>query len=287
MVGVTYTAVESETKFKCVSHSECVRIESLAFSCIPGNDRSVADRNNSQSTCSLQLEIEYNNSEERQMMGVGCCCGSGLCSLYKPINICWMSMFAPSQRHLKTSVSSLNHRCNDKMIFWVMFMCEEEKDLGCDSLLAPLCSNSSCGAASCWCRAQTQEFTPSLCLAALPAPLFTASLHNPWCCTRRGCKIPTPRTYRCASQDVCRANPAPTKGFTDAAAVTGTLMFNKKVESKQIRDINQSLMSLQSLMLQFFAPTESLLLTFPAPLLFTCKLAFSSATVPCSFMCKR
>lgn len=146
-------------------------------------------------------------------------------------------------------------------------------------IAAPLCSNLSC-------RAQTQKFTSSLCLAALPAPLFTASLHNHWCCTLRSCKIPTLGTQRCASWDICRANPAPTKGFTDATAVTDTLMFHKKVVSKPIRD--RSLMSwFQTL--QFFAPTESLLPTFPAPfpvyLQTRCQLYNCPHFFP--FMCKR
>lgn len=98
---------------------------------IPGNVSSVADRKNGQSTCSLQLEIKCKNSEEQQMKGNGCFCGSGLCSLYKPINIHWMNTFAPSQRHLKTSVSSLNW-CNDKVMVWETFLHEEGTDLDCD-----------------------------------------------------------------------------------------------------------------------------------------------------------
>lgn len=159
--------------------------------------------------------------------------------------------------------------CMRKEQIWAV-MCNDP--VGCDSLLAPLCSSLSCGVrgvrASCWCRAQTQKFTSSLCLAALPAPLFTASLHNHWCCTGHSCEILTPGTQYCASWDICRANPAPTKGFTDATAVTDTLMFHKKVASKQMR--NRSLMSWFK-SLQFFAPQSHFQLIF----LFTCTLAFS------------
>lgn len=172
--------------------------------------------------------------------------------------------------------------CMRKEQIWAV-MCNDP--VSCHSLLAPLCSNLSCGVGevrtSCWCRAQTQKFTSSLCLAALPAPLLR-NAHNHWCCTCCSCKILTPRTHRCASWDMCRANPAPTKGFTDATAVTDTLMFHKK----PMRD--RSLMSwFQTL--QFFAPLSHFCWHFQLVFLFTCKLAFSSATVPCffSFMCKR
>lgn len=187
------------------------------------------------------------------MKGDGCCCGSGLCSLYKPINIHWMSTSLPHSitwRHLYPLYIDVvmttwwfgRRSCIRKEQIWAV-MCNDP--VGCDSLLAPLCSNLSCGVggvrANCWCRAQTQKFTSSLYLAALPAPLFTASLHNHWCCTRRSCKISTPGTHRWASWDICRANPAPTKGFTDATAVIDTLMSHKKDVSNPMRD--QSLMS--------------------------------------------
>lgn len=133
---------------------------------------------------------------------------------------------------------------------------------------APACLVESGGLrASCWCRAQTQKFTTSLCLAALPAPLFTASLYNHWCCTGRSCKIQTPGTQCCVSWDICRANPAPTKGFTDATAVTDTLMFHKQMWDRSLMSWFQSL--------QFFAPQSHYCWHFQLLFLFTCKLTFS------------
>lgn len=210
-----------------------------------------------------------------------------LWTLYKPINILWMSTFAPSQRHLKTSVSSLNWCCNDKVMVWETFMHEEGTDLGCDvqrprgcdSLLAPLCSNLSCGVMA---DVELRHKNSHPRAVWLLSRFLYLLLHSTIIGAAHAAAVKYRHwgTHRCASWDICRANPAPTKGFTDATAVTDTLMFHKKVASKQMRD--RSLMSwFQTL--QFFAPTESLLLTFPAPFLVYLQTCFQLCHCPLFF----